>query len=91
MGGEQAADVLATVKKDQTVRGGATLTDDEVNAIRQPILDRYEHEASPYYATARLWDDGVLTPTKTRDTLAVALRVATRVPLTDPSYGVFRM
>lgn len=91
MGGEQAADVLAAVKKDQAVRGGATLTDDEVNAIRQPILDRYEHEASPYYATARLWDDGVLTPTETRDALAVALRVTTRVPLTDPSYGIFRM
>ena len=91
MGGEQAAGVLATVKQDQAARDGQTLTDDENDAIRRPILDKYEREGSPYYATARLWDDGILTPTETRDALALGLAVASRAPVADPSYGVFRM
>ena len=62
MGGPQAASVLTTVKKDQLARAKQTLSADEEAAIRQPILDKYEREGSPYYATARLWDDGVIDP-----------------------------
>ena len=91
MGGEQAADVLATVKRDQAARDGRDLSDIEVDAIRQPILDKYEREGSPYYATARLWDDGILDPLQTRGALALALASAANAPIPDASFGVFRM
>jgi acetyl-CoA carboxylase carboxyltransferase component len=91
MGGLQAATVLTTVKRDQLAREGKTLSPDEEAAIRQPILDKYEHEGSPYYSTARLWDDGILDPAETRRTLALGLSAAFNAPIPDPKFGVFRM
>jgi 3-methylcrotonyl-CoA carboxylase beta subunit/propionyl-CoA carboxylase len=91
MGGEQAASVLTTVKRDQLARDGRTLSAAEEAAIRQPILDKYEHEGSPYYSTARLWDDGILDPARTREALALALSAAYNAPIPDARFGVFRM
>jgi acetyl-CoA carboxylase carboxyltransferase component len=91
MGGLQAASVLAAVKKDQLARAGQTLSPDEEAAIRQPILDKYEREGSPYYATARLWDDGVIDPAHTRDLLALGLSAAYNAPIPDAKFGIFRM
>jgi acetyl-CoA carboxylase carboxyltransferase component len=91
MGGEQAASVLATVKREQLAREGREMTADEEAAIRAPILEKYEHEGSPYYSTARLWDDGILDPAKTRDALGLALSAAANAPLRDARFGVFRM
>jgi 3-methylcrotonyl-CoA carboxylase beta subunit/propionyl-CoA carboxylase len=91
MGGEQAASVLTTVKKDQLARAGQALTADEERAIREPILEKYEREGSPYYSTARLWDDGILDPARTRDALALGLSAAYNAPIPDAKFGVFRM
>ncbi len=91
MGGEQAASVLAAVKREQLARDGRTLSDEEDEAIRRPILTKYEHEGSPYYSTARLWDDGVLDPVETRDALGLALSAAGNAPMAEPRFGVFRM
>ena len=91
MGGEQAAGVLATVKKDQLARDGKTLSAEDDQAIRQPILEKYEREGSPYYSTARLWDDGILDPADTRHALALGLSAACNAPLPEPRFGVFRM
>jgi 3-methylcrotonyl-CoA carboxylase beta subunit/propionyl-CoA carboxylase len=91
MGGEQAAGVLATVKRDQLARQGRELSPEEDAAIRAPILTKYENEGSPYYSTARLWDDGVLDPALTRESLALGLSVACHAPIPAPRFGVFRM
>jgi len=91
MGGEQAASVLVTVKRDQFAREGGTLDDAEAEAIRRPLLDKYEREGSPYYSTARLWDDGLLDPVATRDALGLALSAAFNAPTAEPRFGVFRM
>ena len=91
MGGEQAAGVLATVKRDQLARDGRTLSPEDEAAIRQPILDKYETEGSPYYSTARLWDDGILDPVDTRQALALGLSAAFNAPLAEPRFGIFRM
>jgi acetyl-CoA carboxylase carboxyltransferase component len=91
MGGEQAAGVLATVKRDQLARDGAVLSAEDEQTIRQPILDKYEREGSPYYSTARLWDDGILDPAETRQALALGLSAASNAPLAQPRFGVFRM
>ena len=91
MGGEQAAGVLTTVKRDQLAREGASLSADEEAAIRQPILDKYEREGSPYYSTARLWDDGILDPAETRSALALGLSAAFNAPIPAPKFGIFRM
>jgi 3-methylcrotonyl-CoA carboxylase beta subunit/propionyl-CoA carboxylase len=91
MGGPQAASVLTTVKKDQLARAKQTLSADEEAAIRQPILDKYEREGSPYYATARLWDDGVIDPAQTRDALALGVSASFNAPIPDARFGVFRM
>jgi acetyl-CoA carboxylase carboxyltransferase component len=91
MGGEQAAGVLATVKRDQLAREGKTLTDAEERAIRDPILAKYEHEGSPYYSTARLWDDGILDPAQTRQALALGISAAFNAPIPPAKFGVFRM
>jgi acetyl-CoA carboxylase carboxyltransferase component len=79
------------VKRDQAAREGRTLTPDEEAAIRDPILEKYAREASPYYATARLWDDGIIDPAETRTMLGCALRIARNAPLAEPRFGVFRM
>ena len=91
MGAQQAASVLTTVKRDQLAREGKPFTPEEEEAIRQPILDKYEHEGSPYYSTARLWDDGILDPIETRSTLALALSAAYNAPIPEARFGVFRM
>ena len=91
MGGEQAAGVLTTVKRDQLVREGKALTAEEEQAIRGPILEKYEREGSPYYSTARLWDDGIVDPAETRTVLAQALSAGFNAPIATPKYGVFRM
>ena len=92
MGGPQAADVLTTVKQDQRAREGLTpMEGEELSKFRQPILDKYETEGSPYYSTARLWDDGIIDPRDTRDILGLCLAAARNAPLPDDSFGVFRM
>ena len=91
MGATQAAEVLVSVKREQQSRKGVALTLDDEAAIREPILRRYDHEGSPYYATARLWDDGVITATETRNALALGLSVAANAPVPHPKFGVFRM
>ena len=91
MGGPQAASVLVTVKRDQQARRGGELAPDDEAAIRDPILARYDHEGSPWYATARLWDDGVITAAETRPALALGLSMAAGAPLAEPKFGVFRM
>jgi 3-methylcrotonyl-CoA carboxylase beta subunit len=91
MGGETAATVLSTVKREQTAREQKPFDAEDERAIRQPILDKYEAEGSPYYSTARLWDDGILDPLETRATLARALAVAFHAPIPPPKFGVFRM
>ena len=91
MGGEQAAGVLATVKQDQMARRGQSMSDEEVAAFKQPILDKYEHEGSPYYASARLWDDGIIDPASTRDVLGLGISASLNSPIPDPQVGIFRM
>jgi 3-methylcrotonyl-CoA carboxylase beta subunit/propionyl-CoA carboxylase len=91
MGAEQAAGVLTTVKREQLARDGKPLPQAEEDAIRQPILEKYELEGSPYYSTARLWDDGILDPAQTRPALALGLSMAYNAPITDARFGVFRM
>jgi 3-methylcrotonyl-CoA carboxylase beta subunit len=91
MGGEQAASVLATVKREQMAREGQTLSDADEQAIRQPILEKYELEGSPYYSTARLWDDGIIDPRDTRWMVALALSASYNAPIPPPAFGVFRM
>jgi acetyl-CoA carboxylase carboxyltransferase component len=91
MGGEQAAGVLTTVKRDQLAREGKPFSKAEEQEIRQPILDKYETEGSPYYSTARLWDDGILDPAQTRGALALGLSAAFNAPIPSAKFGVFRM
>jgi 3-methylcrotonyl-CoA carboxylase beta subunit len=91
MGGEQAASVLATVRRDSIeAKGGQWGLDDE-EAFKTPIRRQYEVQGNPYYATARLWDDGIIDPTDTRRMLALGLAVARQAPLSDPKFSVFRM
>jgi 3-methylcrotonyl-CoA carboxylase beta subunit/propionyl-CoA carboxylase len=91
MGGEQAAGVLTTVKRDQLERAGKRLSAEDEAAIRDPILEKYEREGSPYYSTARLWDDGILDPAETREALALGLSAAFNAPIPEAKFGVFRM
>jgi 3-methylcrotonyl-CoA carboxylase beta subunit/propionyl-CoA carboxylase len=91
MGPETAATVLSTVKREQMAREGRKLDAAGEQAIRQPIVDKYESEGSPYYSTARLWDDGILDPIETRAMLAHALSVVFNAPMPPPKFGVFRM
>ena len=92
MGGPQAADVLATIKQDQRAREGSEpMNEEEVEAYRAPILAKYEEEGSPYYSTARLWDDGVIDPRDTRDVLGLCLAAARNGPAPEKGYGIFRM
>ena len=91
LGGAQAASVLATVKRDQLAREGKPLSADDEAAIRDPILQKYDSEGSPYYSTARLWDDGILDPAETRRTLGLALAVCAGAPRVETTYGIFRM
>jgi len=91
MGGEQAASVLVTVKKDQLAAKGKALSPEEEAAIRQPILEKYEREGHPTYSSARLWDDGVIEPGETRTVLSLALSAALNAPPEATRFPVFRM
>jgi len=91
MGGEQAASVLATVKRDGIeAKGGAWSKEDE-EQFKTPIREQYESQGNPYYATARLWDDGVIDPAETRMVLGLAISAALNAPIEKTDYGVFRM
>jgi 3-methylcrotonyl-CoA carboxylase beta subunit len=91
MGGEQAAGVLAQVKRDQRERAGEGWSEEEEAAFKQPILDRYEEQGHPYYASARLWDDGVIDPAQTRQVLGLAISASLNKPMEETRFGVFRM
>ncbi len=92
MGGEQASNVLLTIKQDQLAREGKPLlTAVEADEFRRPTLEKYEREGHPYYSSARLWDDGILDPAETRTVLALALSVALNAPREEGRFGVFRM
>jgi 3-methylcrotonyl-CoA carboxylase beta subunit len=91
MGGEQAASVLATVRRDGIADRGESWSAAEEEAFKAPVREQYERQGSPWYATARLWDDGVIDPAETRRVLGLGLAACERAPLPDPSYGVFRM
>jgi 3-methylcrotonyl-CoA carboxylase beta subunit len=91
MGGEQAASVLATVRRDGIEAKGGSWSADEEAKFKQPLLDQFAHQSHPYYASARLWDDGVIDPADTRQVLALALSAALNAPIPDTRFGVFRM
>ena len=91
MGGDQAASVLATVRRDGLEAAGEDWSAEAEQEFKRPIREQYEHQGSPYYATARLWDDGIIDPADTRRVLGMGLAVASRTPIPAPSYGVFRM
>lgn len=91
MGGEQAAGVLATVKRDAIERQGGEWSAEEEAAFKQPTLDMFEEQSHPLYASARLWDDGIVDPRKTRDVLALSLSASLCAPIEETKFGVFRM
>ncbi|MEM7464309.1 MAG: carboxyl transferase domain-containing protein, partial [Pseudomonadota bacterium] len=91
MGGEQAAGVLATVKRDSIERTGGSWSETEEATFKQPTIDMFEEQSHPLYASARLWDDGIIDPRKTREVLALSLSAALNAPIEDTSFGVFRM
>jgi 3-methylcrotonyl-CoA carboxylase beta subunit len=91
MGGEQAASVLATIRRDNVEGEGGSWPLDEEEAFKAPVRERYEAEGNPYYATARLWDDGIILPSETRDVLGLAFAVCAQAPLKVTRFGVFRM
>ena len=91
MGGEQAASVLATVRRDNLEAEGKAWSADEEEAFKDPIRRRYEEEGSPYHATARLWDDGIILPSETRRVLALAFSATLNAPIPETRFGVFRM
>jgi 3-methylcrotonyl-CoA carboxylase beta subunit len=91
MGGPQAASVLSTVRREQIEARGEEWSAEDEAAFQAPIRAQYEEQGSPYYSTARLWDDGILAPGETRDALGLALDVCLRAPFDAPGYGVFRM
>ena len=91
LGGPQAASVLATVKRDGIESKGGQWSVEEEAAFKQPILDQYERQGHPYYASARLWDDGVIDPADTRRVLGLAISASLNAPIEDTKFGVFRM
>jgi len=91
MGGEQAASVLATVKRDGIEAKKGTWSKEEEEKFKAPIREQYERQGHPYYATARLWDDGVIDPVDTRRVLGLALAAARNAPIEETRFGVFRM
>jgi 3-methylcrotonyl-CoA carboxylase beta subunit len=91
MGAEQAANTLADVKIRQMAREGKKLSDEEIAAIREPVLDDYKRQQSAYYSTSEIWDDGILDPADTRNALGMCISAALNVPINEPRYGIFRM
>jgi 3-methylcrotonyl-CoA carboxylase beta subunit len=91
MGGQQAASVLATVRRNNIEAEGKSWSQEEEDAFKQPVLDAFEREGNPYYGTARLWDDGIIAPSETRRVLGLALAVCFERPIPETKFGVFRM
>ena len=91
MGGEQAASVLLQVKMDQLAGRNQSMTPEEQAEFKRPTLDTYEREGSPYYSTARLWDDGILDPVDTRMAIGLGISAAYNAPIPETSFGVLRM
>jgi 3-methylcrotonyl-CoA carboxylase beta subunit len=91
MGGEQAARVLSTIKRDQMDAEGQKWSEKDEEAFRDPIRQQYEHQGHPYYSSARLWDDGVIDPVRTREVLGLGISAAMNKPIEDTRFGVFRM
>jgi len=91
MGGEQAAAVLATVRRDALGAQGKDWSAKEEEAFRKPIREQYERQGHPYYASARLWDDGVIDPVDTRMVLGLGISAALNTPIEKTAFGVFRM
>ena len=91
MGGEQASSVLSTLKRDQIEQKGGSWSAEEEDQFKQPIRDQYERQGHPYYASSRLWDDGVIDPAQSREVLALSLAAALNAPIQPTKFGVFRM
>jgi 3-methylcrotonyl-CoA carboxylase beta subunit len=91
MGGEQAATVLSLVRREGIERKGGSWNPDEEAAFRAPILEKYEREGHPLYSSARLWDDGIIDPARTRDVLALSLSASLNAEIADTKVGVWRM
>ena len=91
MGGMQAANVLITVKKDQYKLRGEEMPQADIDALRKSIMDKYDHEGSAYFSTARLWDDGIIDPVDTRKIIAMGISMSLNNKFPDQKYGVFRM
>lgn len=91
MGGEQAASVLATVRRDGLEAKGGQWSAEEKEAFKAPIRNQYEVQGHPYFATARLWDDGIIDPADTRRVLGLGLSASRNAPIEDPRFGLFRM
>jgi acetyl-CoA carboxylase carboxyltransferase component len=91
MGGEQAANVLIQVKQDQLAESGKSMTEEEIEKLRNSILEKYEHEGSAYYSTSRLWDDGIIDPVDTRKVLAMGIAMSLNKRFPEMKNGIFRM
>jgi 3-methylcrotonyl-CoA carboxylase beta subunit len=91
MGGEQAASVLATVRRDQLEAAGSEWSSADEQEFRRPIKEQYEEQGHPYFSTARLWDDGIIEPAETRNVLALGISAALNAEIPEPRFGVFRM
>ena len=91
MGGEQAAGVLAQVTRDQKQKRGEDWSAEAEAEFKQPIVDAYEHQGHPYYASARLWDDGIIDPADTRQVLGLAISASLNKEIEDTKFGIFRM
>ena len=91
MGGEQAAQVLSQIKRDKLAKVGKTWPDEEQQAFQNTMRNQYETQGNPYYASARLWDDGVIKPADTRKVLGLSLQAALHAPFKPTRFGVFRM
>lgn len=91
MGGEQAAGVLATVRRESIERKGESWSAENEAAFKQPVIDQFTEQSHPLYASARLWDDGIIAPAKTRSVLGLSLSAALNAPVEHTRFGLFRM
>ena len=91
MGGEQAANVLAQVRRDKLEATGQLLSAEDEEAFKAPVRERFERQAHPYYASARLWDDGIIDPAETRRVLGLCISASLNAPVEATQFGVFRM
>jgi 3-methylcrotonyl-CoA carboxylase beta subunit len=91
MGGPQAAGVMASVTRANIERKGGTWSEEDEATLKQPILDQFEKQSHPFYASARLWDDGIIDPRKTRDVISLSLKACLNAPVGETRFGLFRM